>query len=98
MQLLKGGLATMKAKMERPGFYENALGLMARYTDTNLGPVELYRLGRTVTEVDPGKVRGLRARRRDRLGGRGQHRGPELCRGPRPRRDVRHDAKVDRGC
>ena len=72
---------------------------MARWTDTNLGPVELYRLGRTVTEV------GSRARSAVcvivggyRLGRRGQHRGPELCAARALARDVRHDAKVDRGC
>lgn len=97
-QLLKGGLASMKAKMERPGFYENALGLMARWTDTNLGPVDLYRLGRTVTEVDPGKVRVCVI-----VGGIGSAGGasivvPNYAAARSLARDVRHDAKVDRGC
>lgn len=97
-QLLKGGLATMKAKMDRPGFYEKALGLMARWTDTNLGPVDLYRLGRTVTEVDPGKVRVCVI-----VGGIGTAGGasivvPNYSAAHALARDVRHDAKVDRGC
>ncbi len=57
-QLLKGGLATIRDKMGRPGFIERALDVFGRYTETNLGPVELYRLARTVTEVDPSLVRG----------------------------------------
>lgn len=94
-QLLKGGLATMQAKMERPGFYEKALGLMARWTDTNLGPVDLYRLGRTVTEVDPGKVRVCVI-----VGGIGTAGGasivvPNYAAAHALARDVRNDARVD---
>lgn len=50
-ELLKGGLATLVEGLERPGFFEAALGVFARYTDTNLSPVELYQLGRTVLTI-----------------------------------------------
>jgi LCP family protein required for cell wall assembly len=56
-QLLKGGLATVLGKLGRPGFFERAMSHFARYTDTNLNPVQLYRLGRTVLEVNPARVR-----------------------------------------
>lgn len=97
-QLLKGGLASIRAKLDQPGFYEKALGLMARWTDTNLGPVDLYRLGRTVTEVDPGKVRTCVI-----VGGIGTAGGasivvPNYAAARSLAQDVRHDAKVDHGC
>ena len=56
-RLLTGGLDTVLGKRDRPGFLERALGLLARYTDTNLNPVQLYRLAHTVLEVNPTLVK-----------------------------------------
>jgi LCP family protein required for cell wall assembly len=97
-QLLKGGLATMKAKLDKPGFYEKALSLMARWTDTNLGPVELYRLGRTVTEVDPSKVRGCVIIGGFGMAGAASIVVPNYAKAHAIARDVRNDAKLDHGC
>lgn len=55
-ELLKGGLSTLTESLDRPGSFEDALGLFARYTDTDLSPVELYRLGRTVLTINPARV------------------------------------------
>ncbi len=97
-QLLKGGLATVLEKTSRPGFFERALSLMAQNTDTDLGPVELYRLASTVLEVDPGKVRVCVL-----TGGTGSAGGasvvfPDLGQVQALAADVRSDATVDRGC
>lgn len=97
-QLLKGGLATVLGKLGRPGFFERAMSHFARYTDTNLNPVELYRLGRTVLEVNPARVRvcvldgdvgfvgaaSVVFLDRDAVGALSE--------------DVRHDARVKGGC
>jgi LCP family protein required for cell wall assembly len=55
--LLKGGLASVLGQLDDPGFLERALGVFARQTDSNVGPIELYRLASTVLEVDPKRVR-----------------------------------------
>ena len=75
-QLLKGGLSTIKSKVSTPGFYEHALGLLAQWTDTNMSPVEMYRLGRDVLEVNPTKVQTCVLQGGTRHGGRGEHRRP----------------------
>jgi LCP family protein required for cell wall assembly len=95
-QLLKGGLATILGKIDNPGFYERALGLLAKYTDTNLSPVELYRLGRTVLEANAAKTRVCVL-----LGGTGYVGAssvvfPNRSAASALADDVRHDAKVDR--
>ena len=97
-QLLKGGLATVRGKMDQPGFYEKAISRMAKYTDTNLSPVELYRLGRTVTEVNPAKVRGCVL-----IGGFGSAGAASIVvanysKARAIASDVRNDAKLDQGC
>ena len=97
-ELLKGGLGSVLDKLGRPGFFERALSLLARYTDTNLGPVDLYRLGRTVLEADPHKVRVCV------LGGGLGYVGaasvvfPDVQAARSLADDVRHDAHVDHGC
>ena len=97
-QLLKGGLATVLGKLDRPGFLERALGLFARHSETNLGPVELYRLAHTVLAVNPKHVRVCVLD-----GGTGYAGGasvvfPDLAAVRSLARDVRHDARADSGC
>lgn len=97
-QLLKGGLATVRGKLNRPGFVERALGLFARYTDTNLGPVELYRLARTVLEVNPARVRVCVLAGSTGTAGAASVVFPDVAATRALAADVRHDARVDSGC
>jgi LCP family protein required for cell wall assembly len=97
-QLLKGGLSTVLDKMDRPGFLERALGLLARYTDTNLSPVELYRLAHTVTEVNPKKVRVCVLTGSTGTAGSASVVFPDLGHARALAADVRHDARANRGC
>lgn len=97
-QLLKGGIATVLGKVDRSGFFERALGLFARYTDTNLGPVDLYRLGRTVLEVDPDRVRVCVLAGGTGYAGAASVVFPDMAAARALGRDVRHDARVDGGC
>ncbi len=96
-QLLKGGLATIKAKSDRAGFMELALGLFNNNTDTNVGPVELYRLARTVTEVNPALVRVCVATGSVGSAGAASVVFPNRAALRSLAADVRHDARVDRG-
>jgi LCP family protein required for cell wall assembly len=97
-QLLKGGLATIKGKLGRPGFFERALGLLAKNTDTNLNPVDLYRLGRDVLEVNATKVRTCVLTGGLGYAGEQSVVFPNLGAARSLGDDVRHDAKVDHGC
>jgi LCP family protein required for cell wall assembly len=97
-QLLKGGLATMLGKVGRPGFYERALGLLAKYTDSNLSPVELYRLGRSVLEANPSKVRVCVLNGGTGYVGEASVVFPDVSAARSLADDVRHDARVDHGC
>lgn len=97
-QLLKGGLRTITSKQDRAGFLERALGYFARYTDTNIGPAELYQLAHSVLEINPALVRVCVI-----SGGTGTAGGasvvfPDVSAAHRLARDVRHDATVDHGC
>lgn len=97
-QVLKGGLATIKVKMARKGFLERALERFARYTDTNLGPVELYRLMQTVLQVDPRTVRTCVLNGTIGFAGAASVVFPDVPAARALGRDVRHDATVDGSC
>ena len=97
-QVLKGGLATIKNKMARKGFFERSLERFAKWTDTNLNPVELYRLARTVTEVNPKLVRTCVLNGGVGYAGSASVVFPSVSAARALAADVRHDATVDRGC
>jgi polyisoprenyl-teichoic acid--peptidoglycan teichoic acid transferase len=97
-QLLKGGLATILGKLSRPGFFERALGLFAQYADTNLNPVDLYRLARTVLEVNPNHVKVCVLQGGTGYVGAESVVFPDVAAARALADDVRHDAKVDHGC
>jgi LCP family protein required for cell wall assembly len=97
-ELLKGGLATLKAKMDRPGFFERALGLLAKYTDTNVNPVDMYRLGRDVLEVNPTKVQTCVLEGGTGYVGAESVVFPSVSATQSLADDVRHDATVNHGC
>ncbi len=97
-QLLKGGLAAIVDKLDRPGFMERALEVFGRHTDTNVGPVELYRLARAVTEVDPALVRVCVATGSIGYAGSASVVFPDVSALRSLAQDVRNDATVDGGC
>ncbi len=97
-QLLKGGLATILGKLGRPGFFERALGLLAQYADTTVNPVDLYRLARTVLEVNPARVKVCVLQGGTGYVGAQSVVFPDVAAARSLAADVRHDAKVDRGC
>jgi LCP family protein required for cell wall assembly len=97
-QLLKGGLATVLGKLSRPGFFEHALGVFAKYADTNLNPVELYRLARTVMEVHASQVKVCVLQGSLGYVGSASVVMPYTSQIRSLVRDVRHDAEVDHGC
>ncbi len=97
-QLLKGGLGTVVGKLGRPGFFERALGLFARYTDTNTNPVDLYRLARNVLEVDHDLVTVCVLNGTTGYAGAASVVFPDVAAARSLADDVRHDAQVDGGC
>lgn len=97
-ELLKGGLATVRRRSVLAGYVEHALGVFAQSTDTNLGPVDLYRLARTVLEVNPKLVRGCVLTGGLGFAGAASVVFPDLSRARSIGVDVRHDATVDHGC
>ena len=97
-QVLKGGLASVKTKSARKGFFERALERFARYTDTNLGPVELYRLAQTVMQVNPRLVRTCVLNGGIGTAGAASVVFPNVAAAHALGRDVRHDATVNGSC
>lgn len=97
-QVLKGGLATVKTKMARKGFLERALAQFAQYTDTNLDPIELYRLSRTVLEVNPTLVRTCVLTGGIGYAGAASVVFPNVGAAAALGRDVRNDATVNGSC
>ena len=97
-QVLKGGLGTIKVKMERRGFLERALERFARWTDTNIGPVELYRLAHTVLQVNPRLVRTCVLNGGVGYAGSASVVFPDIAAAGALGRDVRHDARVNGSC
>jgi polyisoprenyl-teichoic acid--peptidoglycan teichoic acid transferase len=97
-QLLKGGLGTVLGKLDRRGFFERALGLFARYTDTNMNPVQLYQLARTVLQADPNLVRVCVLHGGTGYVGAQSVVFPDLAATRSLVRDVRHDATLDGHC
>ena len=97
-QLLKGGLASVLGKMSRPGFFEHSLGVFAEHTDTDLSPVELYRLARTVLEISPRRVRVCVLTGATGYAGSASVVFPDRGRMRALVRDVGADATLDSGC
>ena len=97
-QLLKGGLRTIAGKQGRIGFLERALGYFARYTDTNIGPAELYQLAYAVLEINPALVQVCVISGSTGTAGAASVVFPDVSAAQRLADDVRHDATVDRGC
>jgi polyisoprenyl-teichoic acid--peptidoglycan teichoic acid transferase len=56
--LLRGTLATVRSRVDRPGFFERGILSVLRNTNTDLSPTELYRLARSVVGIRPNRLRG----------------------------------------
>jgi hypothetical protein len=82
----------------RPGYIEHALGVFAKYTETNLDPVSLYRLGRTVLEVNPRFVSTCVLRGGTGMAGSASVVFLDLGHARALGADVRNDARLNRGC
>ncbi len=55
-RVLRGIQSTVRAKADQPGFIERGVFSVIQHMRTDLSPVELYRLGQAVAQVNPGKV------------------------------------------
>jgi len=55
-RVLRGIHATVRAKADQPGFIERGVFSVIQHMRTDLSPVELYRLGQAVAQVEPGKI------------------------------------------
>jgi len=55
-RVLRGIQSTVRAKADQPGFIERGVFSVIQHMHTDLSPVELYRLGQAVAQVNPGKI------------------------------------------
>ncbi len=96
--VLKAGLHRARELADAPGRFERMMLAAINRMDTNLSPMEMYRLGRAMLTVKPNQVRNCVI-----PGGTGSAGGASvvfLNRGALARvmRDARRDATLDRGC
>jgi LCP family protein required for cell wall assembly len=57
-ELLRAILRQVRAREDEPGFFERGVLSALNNLSTDVGPVELYRLARSVATVDPAHVKG----------------------------------------
>jgi len=55
-RVLRGVQSTVRAKADQPGFIERGVFSVIQHLHTDLSPVELYRLGQAMAQVNPGKI------------------------------------------
>jgi polyisoprenyl-teichoic acid--peptidoglycan teichoic acid transferase len=97
-RVLKAGLERARTLAVDPGKYEQLMARAITRMDTDLSPIELYRLGRVMLTIHPNGVRNCRI-----TGGFGSAGGasivvPDLGRLHRLVRDARGDGVLDHGC
>lgn len=96
--LLRGILAEVRGKADRPGFMERGVLSVIQNMDTDLRPAELYTLAQAATQVELRRVRGCV------IGGRTGYAGaasvvyPDVAQARRLAADARRDGRLDRGC
>lgn len=57
-RVLRGIQAGVARGAHRPGFIADGVLSVLKYTDTDLGPAEMFRLAQAVAQVDPTKITG----------------------------------------
>ena len=91
-RVLRGIQSKVRAKADQPGFIERGVFSVIQHMHTDLSPVELYRLGQAVAQVDPDRQDHQLRRPGQHRQHRRRQRGPAVRRpGPplrRRRRDV----------
>jgi LCP family protein required for cell wall assembly len=98
-ELLRAILRKVSAQHAQPGFMERAVLSATRHLDTNLSPVELYRLAHSAAQVDPRRFRScvLDGTLGTTAGGASVV-FPDTRQARRLGTDARDDAQLDRGC
>lgn len=96
--MLRGILAQVRSRQDRPGFMERGVLAAVRHMSTGVRPAELYRLAQAATEVDPRRVRGCVISGGVGYAGSASVVFPNVSQARRIAADVRRDATLDRGC
>ena len=96
--LLRGIQRTVRARQSEPGFMERGVLAVVRDMETDLSPVELYRLAQSVSVIDPRKLRGCVLRGSTGYAGAASVVFPNVAQAKRIGRDARKDGTLDRGC
>jgi len=96
-RVLKAGLDRARALADEPGKYEHMMMQAIKRMDTDLSPIDLYRLGRVMLTIHPNGIRNCRI-----TGGFGSAGGasivvPDLGRLRRLAHDARGDGVLDHG-
>jgi LCP family protein required for cell wall assembly len=96
--MLRGILAQVRSRQDRPGFMERGVMAAVRHMNTGVRPAELYRLAQAATQVDPRRVRGCVISGGIGYAGAASVVYPNVGQARRIAADVRRDATLDRGC
>lgn len=96
--MLRGILAQVRSRQDRPGFMERGVMAAVRHMDTGVRPAELYRLAQAATQVEPRRVRGCVISGGIGYAGAASVVFPNVGQARRIAADVRRDATLDRGC
>jgi anionic cell wall polymer biosynthesis LytR-Cps2A-Psr (LCP) family protein len=96
--LMEGILRKVRARQAEPGFMERGVLAVAKNMDTDLSPVQLFRLAQAVTVVDPGRLRGCVIDGSTGYAGAASVVFPDVSQARRIGNDTRRDATLDRGC
>lgn len=97
-QFLIDGLRRIATVATQPGGLEKALWTFTKHTDTDIGPVELYRLARGVLELDPRLVDNCVISGRTALAGGASVVLPDLAQAHSYASQARRDATLESGC
>ena len=96
--MLRGILAQVRSRQDRPGFMERGVLAAVRHMSTGVRPAELYRLAQAATQVDPRRFRGCVISGGVGYAGSASVVFPNVGQARRIAADVRRDATLDRGC
>jgi len=96
--MLRGILAQVRSRQDRPGFMERGVMAAVRHMNTGVRPAELYRLAQAATQVEPRRVRGCVISGGIGYAGAASVVFPNVAQARRIAADVRRDATLDRGC